>query len=285
MNVINHLGVSGGKDSTALLLWAVYESGYDLDHLNVTFCDTGNEAPETYEYIQMLSEKVFPIHTLTPEKTFYDLCLHKRIFPSARRRFCTQFLKLLPTRLYIQSHLDVRQQVVMHSGVRRAESAERALLPEREVDDYFGLWTYRPLLDWSLDDVWDYLKRHGVKPNPLYALGVKRVGCFPCIMCSKHELRMIALHRPERVAYLVEQEREVNAALGNPSTYRSFFHCGKVPRSQRTLRCTNSRGQQIWVATIEDVFRWSRTSRGGQQYEMDLLEEPPTCNSRHGMCE
>lgn len=27
--LINHIGVSGGKDSTALLLWAVNESGYD----------------------------------------------------------------------------------------------------------------------------------------------------------------------------------------------------------------------------------------------------------------
>jgi 7-cyano-7-deazaguanine synthase in queuosine biosynthesis len=40
---INHIGISGGKDSTALLLWAVHESGYPKESIHATFCDTDNE--------------------------------------------------------------------------------------------------------------------------------------------------------------------------------------------------------------------------------------------------
>ena len=53
---INHIGCSGGKDSTALLLWAIFESGYSRDSLDVSFCDTGNEAPATYDYISYLED-------------------------------------------------------------------------------------------------------------------------------------------------------------------------------------------------------------------------------------
>lgn len=53
--LINHIGISGGKDSTALLLWAVHESGYDPNSLDVTFCNTHNEHQITYDYVRMLS--------------------------------------------------------------------------------------------------------------------------------------------------------------------------------------------------------------------------------------
>lgn len=37
-----HVGISGGKDSGALLLWMVHESGIPADQIIATFCDTGN---------------------------------------------------------------------------------------------------------------------------------------------------------------------------------------------------------------------------------------------------
>lgn len=36
---INHIGLSGGKDSTALLGWALHESGYPRESLRFSFCD------------------------------------------------------------------------------------------------------------------------------------------------------------------------------------------------------------------------------------------------------
>lgn len=51
---VYHIGISGGKDSTALLLWMIYESGIPREQMIATFCDTQNEAKETYEHIVML---------------------------------------------------------------------------------------------------------------------------------------------------------------------------------------------------------------------------------------
>lgn len=55
MRRIYHIGVSGGKDSTALLLWMVNESGIPREEMIATFRDTQNEARDTYDHIAMLS--------------------------------------------------------------------------------------------------------------------------------------------------------------------------------------------------------------------------------------
>jgi 3'-phosphoadenosine 5'-phosphosulfate sulfotransferase (PAPS reductase)/FAD synthetase len=120
--VIHHLGVSGGKDSTALLLWAVHESGLPIESLNVTFADTGNESQITLDYVAMLSEKVHPITTLHPERDFYALAKHKHRFPSPRARFCTTELKMKPSRDHVWALRDSGQRVTMLSGVRAAEA-------------------------------------------------------------------------------------------------------------------------------------------------------------------
>ena len=54
------VGISGGKDSGAVLLWLVYESGIPKHKINATFCDTGNEHEWTYQQVDMLSQKAHP---------------------------------------------------------------------------------------------------------------------------------------------------------------------------------------------------------------------------------
>lgn len=53
---IHHAGISGGKDSTALAIWMVKDSGYPRESLEFSFCDTGNESPVTYRYLDYLEE-------------------------------------------------------------------------------------------------------------------------------------------------------------------------------------------------------------------------------------
>ena len=46
------MGISGGKDSSAL---AIYMRG-KVPEMEYFFCDTGSELPETYEYLQRLED-------------------------------------------------------------------------------------------------------------------------------------------------------------------------------------------------------------------------------------
>ena len=272
---INHIGISGGKDSTALLLWAVHESGYPLDSIVASFCDTGNEAPETYDYIAMLSDRVHPIRTIKPPLDFWELAAKKSRFPSVKARFCTQALKIFPTQDYIKSLLLEGHTVLLHSGVRADESNERAKLAEREWDEYYATEVYRPLLRWTLADVWACLARYGIPRNPLYDLGARRVGCFPCIMSNKAEMRMIGKQFPERIEFLAAKEREINS---------SFFRADTTPEAFRRWSVTNKSGETWQVPSVRDVVDWANTSRGGRQYEMDL-DEGALCESNLGVCE
>lgn len=281
MSVINHIGISGGKDSTALLLWAVHESGYDPTTLRVTFCDTGNEHELTYAYIRLLSERVYPIEWIIPPLDFYALAKMKGRFPSAKVRFCTQELKMLPTQAYVLDLLRQGYQVLMHSGVRAAESAARAELLERDWDSYFACNIYRPLLHWDIEQVWAMHRRYGIPRNPLYDLGMSRVGCAPCIMSRKSEILRLSQIAPERIGFI----RKMETSMGNRCGYSSFFARDKVPISQRSKQIMTKSGEVMRVATIDDVVRWSTTDRGGQQYRFDFDEEPPSCSHTYGACE
>lgn len=287
MSNINHFGVSGGKDSTAQLLWAVHESGYPIDTIRATFCDTGNEAQETYDYIQMLSKRVCPIERIAGPLDFYELAVKKGRFPSARARFCTQSLKMEPTKVWIDARLAEGHTVLNHAGVRASESAERAKLEDREPAwvSYFGVETFRPLLRWTLADVWATHERYGIPRNPLYGMGCQRVGCLPCVMSRKAEIATIARKFPARVDRIRECETE---ALGNRRGGSTFFPPTMVPVRYRTGNVyENKHGQGIKLTMIDDVVRWATegTSAITGNLNFDDLDEPPTCDSRSGLCE
>ena len=57
----NIVSVSGGKDSTALLLLAMERQP---ENLEAVFADTGNEHQITYDYVRYLNDEVFPIRTV-----------------------------------------------------------------------------------------------------------------------------------------------------------------------------------------------------------------------------
>lgn len=276
---IYHVGISGGKDSQALLLWVVNESGFPLDKVRATFCDTGNEHQLTYDHIKMMSETIFPIETIQPPLSFYELAEKKKRFPSTKARFCTQHLKIIPTQTHILKYLQDGKRVLLLSGVRAGESKERADLPELDFDEYYAVDMYRPLLNWSLDDVWSFLKKYSSPRNPLYDYGAMRVGCFPCIMSNKYEVRNIANNFPERIDMIRPKEQEI----GKQGS--TFFPPNKTPKRFRSKPVVTKKGKTVFVATIDDVVEWSKTGkRRPNQYEMDL-QEFSVCPSNLGQCE
>ncbi|MFW5438866.1 phosphoadenosine phosphosulfate reductase family protein [Paenibacillus apiarius] len=200
---------------------------------------------------------------------FLDLCLWKGRFPSTRRRFCTVELKVRPTEEQVYFPLlEAGHKVVSWQGVRAQESAARAKLPERE-DTPEGYEIYRPLLRWTVEDVFAIHRKHGIEPNPLYKLGMGRVGCMPCINCGKQELFEIARRFPTEIERIAKWERLVKMASKRQGA--SFFPTA------------NGAGDGIY-----EVVEWSKTAYGGRQY--DLLkaiefDDVPLCSSVYGLCE
>jgi 3'-phosphoadenosine 5'-phosphosulfate sulfotransferase (PAPS reductase)/FAD synthetase len=290
--VINYCGLSGGKDSSGTTLWLIHESGVPRESIRFTFCDTENEHRFVYEHVAMLSEYVVkhgcqPVVTLHPERGFMELARWKGRFPSRRARFCTQFLKVIPTREDVQSLIRNGHEVIVHSGVRAGESADRAKLVDRGFDDMFGCTVNRPLLRKSLEQVVAMHKTYGVPLNKLYSYGFKRVGCFPCINSNKSEIKLISIHFPERIDELRSQELDPNFGRG----ISTFFHAKTVPPRFRSRTVPTKDGRQVAICTIDDVVRWSHTGKGARERTPALFEDfydddkTLVCPSGAGMCE
>jgi 3'-phosphoadenosine 5'-phosphosulfate sulfotransferase (PAPS reductase)/FAD synthetase len=103
-------------------------------------------------------------------------------------RFCTSELK---THL-IEAELRRRfrfQTIVSVTGVRRAESATRARGSVASLSIGGTMWSWRPLSDWSTEQVIERVLASGLELHPAYGrFGLSRVSCRFCIMSSGRDL-------------------------------------------------------------------------------------------------
>jgi 3'-phosphoadenosine 5'-phosphosulfate sulfotransferase (PAPS reductase)/FAD synthetase len=268
--------VSGGKDSAAMALY-LRELGVPF---TAVFADTGWEHPETYRYLWDEIAPRFGLTVVRGPRLMAELVQHKGMFPSRARRFCTQLLKVYPLRDYIRSLDD---DVVNAIGIRAAESQARAKLPEWEHNAEFDCDTWRPLIAWSTADVIALHRRHGLPLNPLYAMGAERVGCWPCIYARKAEIRLIADTDPARIAEIRALESNVQAAAAAHRYARYGESYDSLGYHLPTFFVTSDRADRNRMTPIDDVVQWSRTSRGGKQYEL-FASGADGC-MRWGMCE
>lgn len=210
---------------------------------------------------------------------YLDLCLVRGGFPSRKRQYCTEYLKTKPLTEYALNIIDTGPAVWSWQGVRIDESDYRrqqlqgtgACVKSFEVVGG-GLYINRPILRWRAEDVFEAHRFAGIKPNPLYLQGMTRVGCMPCINCGKDDLREISARFPEHIERIAEWERLVSNAC-RPRSPVSFFHMGTK----------NHQGQG---STIWNVVEWSKTTRGGRQFNLLAnIDEPMACASAYGLCE
>lgn len=306
---VNLVSTSGGKDSTATLLLALKQFP---DTTSAVFADTGNEHEAVYEYLVYLERTLgLTIHRLKQDFTdwwwtrrayienkwpgkgvpdaavaralahfdkgptgnpFLDLCMIKGMFPSRMRPFCTQFLKTHPLTEYA---LDLGSltgcDVWSWQGVRRDESARRSQSEGMECIGP-GLYAFRPIAGWTAQETVDFIRSCGLEVNPLYAKGMTRVGCMPCVNQTKDSLAEISRRFPEHIERIAEWESMVRQASKKEDS--SFF---PAPTG-------DNRGE-LMGNNIHAVVRWAKTFRGGKVNDPRWDEEAPACSSSYGLCE
>lgn len=304
--VLNIVSISGGKDSAATLLLAIernvpnlmavfadtgnehqitYEyvryleqkTGVPIIWLKADFSNQIEEKRQRLEAVVRgeyvprnkwsVEQAVRAIPHLMPTgNPFLDLCVWKGRFPSTKARFCSTELKREVILYELQFPLiEKGYKIISWQGVRADESPDRAKLPVSDnIGD--GVTNYRPIHKWSAQDCFDMHSKHGLEPNPLYKMGMGRVGCMPCIHCTKDELRSIAARFPEEIDRIAQWEDVVGRASKSLSS---------------TLFTSDYRGHGI-----DDIVEWSKTTRGGRHYDLiSLTEDTTACSSVYGLCE
>lgn len=248
---------SGGKDSMASLLWV--RNNMTKDFLTV-FCDTGWESGITYKYINDIVKELDLNYVVLKSKKydgFLDLAKKKKRFPSTKARFCTEELKSKPMIDYVLD--EIKEDVLIIQGIRKAESISRSKMnaqctyfkfyfepygKDKKGKDKFHTYRkkeiikfrdnyaddiLRPVFDWSGQQVIDYIIENGIEPNPLYKMGMKRVGCFPCIMSNNVDIRSIDKFAPERLDMIEEEERLKKSSFFGPDSIPLWAYKGEYP--------------------------------------------------------
>jgi 3'-phosphoadenosine 5'-phosphosulfate sulfotransferase (PAPS reductase)/FAD synthetase len=263
--------VSGGKDSTALLL-ALRESGIEARHV---FADTVWEHPDTYAHLDLLRSRLgITIDVVGVAGGMRAKIEARAGFPARMQRWCTRELKIEPLRAYHDALVASGRDTVCAMGVRAAESASRAKMAELEDEPSgergWGGWIWRPLLSWSVEDVIAMHHRHGIPVNRRYQRGHNRVGCYPCIFAQKEEIRLVAEDSPERI----DEIRELETYVTQERARRNTETPGRYTCPTGTFFQGRGGPDGIGFVPIDDVVAWSKTSRGGRQ--LPLLAPVPT---------
>jgi phosphoadenosine phosphosulfate reductase len=161
-----------GPEGIALLdMAAQIEQG-----LRVFLLDTGYLFPETLELARKV-ERRYGIQvehlaaSLTPEKQ------SERHGPELWKRDpdrCCQLRKLEPLR----RKLNALQAWI--TGIRRDQTPDRQHAGRVQWDRNFSLVKINPLVDWTSEMVWSYIRRFRLDYNPLHDRGYPSIGCVHC---------------------------------------------------------------------------------------------------------
>lgn len=161
----------GAEDMVLLDMVARIRPGVDVFYL-----DTGLLFDETYRLIQRVAEtypgriiRVEPVVSLERQTAEYGPALWSRD-PDR----CCALRKVEPLQRFLQGY---RAWI---TGLRRQQSPTRAGIRPVEWDQRFGLVKVNPLFRWTRDEVWGYIREHGVPYNPLHDRGYPSIGCWPC---------------------------------------------------------------------------------------------------------
>lgn len=166
-----YLSHGGGVNSTALML-LLMEKGEEFE---AVFADHGGDYPETYEYIEMLQSKGYPITVIKARRkgmTLYDYCVEYGILPAIKWRWCTSHWKIKPLEKYMVGPAFDLIGIDAGEG-HRARYSER----KQVISDY-------PLIRWGInrEGCIEVIKRHGL-PIP------KKSGCWFCFFQRKSQWR------------------------------------------------------------------------------------------------
>jgi phosphoadenosine phosphosulfate reductase len=148
--------------------------------------DTGRLHDETYEVMERVRVRYanVPIQTMFPKRDAVELLVREKGFYSFRdsvdnRRECCAIRKVEPLKRALS---DAKAWM---TGLRRDQSVTRTETEAVEWDEGNGMLKVNPLVDWTNDDVWAYVKANKVPYNALHDQGFPSIGCAPCTRAIK----------------------------------------------------------------------------------------------------
>ncbi|HIK11150.1 MAG TPA: phosphoadenosine phosphosulfate reductase family protein [Oscillatoriaceae cyanobacterium M33_DOE_052] len=190
------LGLSGGKDSTALAVLLHKE----VPQMEYFFCDTHKELPETYDYLERIKARLgIKIHYLSAKRGFdHWLDVHGGLLPSPKMRWCTVMMKIKPLEEFIGDYT-----TISYIGIRADENRDGYISTKPNITPVYP-FKERGLVK---ADIIRILEDSGIG-LPDYYRWRSRSGCFFCFFQRKYEWVKLAQEHPDLFAEAVRYEEE-----------------------------------------------------------------------------
>lgn len=244
------IGDSGGKDS-AVICRLAENAGIPFE---IVHSHTTADAPETVRHVRKRAKEYeekgfrytikYPTYKGQPI-SMWSLIVAKKIPPTRMARYCCDVLKET-----------AGKGRFMTTGVRWAESskrktsraaleilgskAENKILLNNDNDEDRRLFEtcqmkgkriVNPIVDWSTDEVWEYIRDQKLELDPGYSCGFSRRGCVGCPLASKkNRQREFAQYPKYMQMYINTFERMVEARreAGEKARPGDFWVDGKA---------------------------------------------------------
>lgn len=205
------LAFSGGKDSICIYHLA--------KKAGVKFrAEHGKTTVDPPELVNFIKENYSDVKINYPEMTMWNLIPYKKMPPTRLVRYCCEYLKE-----------NIGEGRVVVTGVRHAESSKRSKRRYIEYDAYgsqskkakkerekFNLMNdnddkrrmiescqikgkniLNPIIDWSDEDVWEYIKSNNLEYPSLYDEGWDRIGCIGCPLAGPKQMMKEFMRYPK----------------------------------------------------------------------------------------
>ncbi len=244
-----YLCYSGGKDSDVIRILADLAGvNHDIVHNHTTV-----DMPETVRYVRSIPNVIFNY----PDKSMWQLIVDKGMPPTRLVRYCCEKLKERGGKGRVkitgvrwaeskkrQSNADVvkiigkpktTQKFADDIGADYKVTKQQGLILNDDNDESRRMveHCYRttstminPIVNWSDEDVWEFLKYYGCQSNPLYQCGFKRIGCIGCPMAGKHRYTEFRLYPKYKNLYVKAFDRMLARSKELGKSYKLDWQTG-----------------------------------------------------------
>lgn len=234
-----YVAYSGGKDSTVIAhLCLMAGVKFELVNNHTTI-----DPPELVYFIReqfkWFRQKGINCRVEMPEQTMWELIIKKKFPPLRTKRYCCQILK---------EHGGDGRYVV--TGVRWAESGRRKnsrgvyetmtsnkkdkviLTNDNDPKRKFlencitrGKYIINPIIDWTDEQVWDFIKGNNLEYCKLYDEGQKRLGCVYCPMSNfkNYDEQRYAVYKRAYIRSFDKMLANIDSILDNWKTGADVF--------------------------------------------------------------
>jgi len=147
---------------------------------NIFMLDTGRMFPETYDVLAKTNKRYnLNIQVFFPDSKRVENMVNEKginLFYKSieNRKLCCHIRKTEPLQRALQ---DKKAWI---TGLRREQAITRNNLHKVEWDEQNELIKVNPLIDWTSDDIWEYIRTYRVPYNKLHDKGFTSIGCQPC---------------------------------------------------------------------------------------------------------